>query len=117
MGRIEIEDSDGLIVVTMEGPMSRALAADMRRRLLPLLQARKGAMLLYDSRKVEIIGDSRISKAFHAFDEEIAPLGVKIASVTSHYEIGTRVGQIHVYSPQHERFYDMGSAKEWLRTE
>ena len=80
-----------------------------------MLQGRQDAKLLYDSRQVEIVEDRRITQALHAFDEEIAHLSLKIASVTSDYTIATRVGLIHVSSPHHERFYDLESARQWLR--
>jgi hypothetical protein len=115
MGKIDVREEDGMLVVTLSGPLSVPIVEGMRSALLRLLEGREGVLILYDSRDVELIGDDAITRRLQAVNEEIAARVSRIASVTSDYTVATRVGQIHVYSKDHERFYDLDSAKRWLR--
>jgi SpoIIAA-like len=115
MGKIDVQMRDGVIVVTMSGRLSSELVAGMRKDLLPLLKDAGEVRILYDSRQVELRDDQSVVKALETFDQEIQPKVHKIASLTADYSIAARVGQIHVYSKNHERFYDEKDAWEWLR--
>ena len=116
MDQVKFSKTDQVIMVQIKGKLTEDILFDGIHEIQNLIAPDETVSVLFDLLEVDLTETREIALEVNQLEATIHSKIKRIAVVVPDYLVATRAGLAFVNTESYERFYDLESARQWLRS-
>lgn len=116
MDQVKLSKTDQVVTVQVKGKLTEDILLEGIQEIQNLIAPEETVSVLFDLLEVDLTETREIALEVNQLEATIHSKIKRIAAVVPDYLVGARAGLAFVNTESFERFYDLESARQWLRS-